>query len=164
MKRGRYSKTLKVCSPDGERIYAIITPQWDTVHVEVRFLEVVKKDKPQFAQNGVIRFTCPKEGYTETITKLTSYIESLFLKEMDKEGTVDESIYSSLGIKPQRGRDKKTFDAGQTKSFVGERDLTSVHDSARGQEHAESTGEGKRDIDLDSGGSAKAGGKDKNGD
>ena len=164
MKRGRYSRTLKVCSPDGERIYAIITPQWDTVHVEIRFLEVVKKDNPQFAQNGVIRFSCPKDGYTETIIKLTNYLESLFLKEMNEGEKVDESIYSSLGIKPQRRGNKKAFATGQTQRLVGERDLTSVHDSTRGEKHAEDSGKGKRDNDLDKGSSSQTGGKDKNGD
>jgi hypothetical protein len=156
----RYPKALKVSKPNGERIYANITPVRDAVHIEVGFLEAVQKDNPPFAQNGIIRFQVPKATYKETLGKLTSYIESLLLKELDEEEKVNEDIYSSLGIKPSSGRNKKAPKPRQTERIIGTGDSPSVHSSARGGKSSESSGSGKPSTDVDEGGNSQADGQD----
>ena len=138
---GRYTKRLKVTSPNGEPVYAVITQGLDTAHIEVRPLPVVQKDNPVFAQNGLIRFNVDKKKFKEAINGLTNYIESLFLKEMG-EGETDESIYSSLGIDRKPRGTKDASKRGAIGKSQGKRDIASLHDSARGNEPTESVRRG----------------------
>ena len=160
----RYSRTLNVSTPDGERIYAIVTQGLDTAHIEVRFLEVVKKDNPPFASNGVIRFNAPKGKIKEIYKALTNYLESLFLKELSEEGEVNEDIYSSLGIDVKSRRGKKSPKSRATREPVGERDLTGIHDSSRGDVNTESSGSGEPSSEVASGGDSQDSGETESGD
>jgi hypothetical protein len=146
---------LKVSTPEGEPIYAIITPvQQGVVHVEVRPLEVVQEDNPPFSVNGVIRFRAPTgQKFKEIMINLTNYLESLFLKDMAK----DENIYSSLGVKPQPRRNTQSHPIRQTRKPIGERDISGVHDSSGGPEQTESSGNGKPDSEVDESGNSSTG-------
>lgn len=130
-----YAKPLKVSTPEGERIYASITKVPDRVIIEVRPLEVVKEDDPPFAHNGVIRFSCKRENYSETIKILTQYLEDLFLK-----GMADESIYRGLGVKSKSRRTKKSDSSREVESDSGEGDSSSIHSGSRGDQQTESSG------------------------
>lgn len=144
----RYRRNLKVATPEGEKLYALITPVGDTVHIEVRPLEAVQKDNPPFAIGGVIRFYAPRPKYKEVLTGLTSYLESLMLKELDKEIEVDESIHTSLGVDPKRGRDKKAPKTRDSTKLIRERDIDGLHNSTRGNEQTEGVGRREQGADV----------------
>ena len=97
-----YSKPLKVSTPEGKRVVALINRTFDNVLIEIPFLEVVLKDEASFSRNGVIHINVPRKKYMETINLLTKYLEDLFLK-----GMADEDIYSSLGATPKPRRVEK---------------------------------------------------------
>jgi len=139
----RYARALKVSSPDGERIYAKIFRLKDDVIIEVNYLEVVKKDNPPFAHNGIIKMHASLEKYKETLSLLTKYLEDLFLK-----GMADEDTYSSLGAKPKSRRTKKINFGGEAKSFKGKRSPSSLYVSSRGEESTESSGRGETDSEM----------------
>lgn len=138
-----YSRLLRVATPNGERIRANIVQMGDNVRIEVRPLEVVKKDDPPFAQNGVIRFQIPSSKYKDTIATLTQYLEDLFLK-----GMADEDIYTSLGAKPKRKRTKRSRKTREIEIDQGEGDTPSVYDRTRGDEQTESAGGGDSDSEV----------------
>ena len=129
-----YARPLKVSAPDGERIYAKVFQLGDNIKIEINYLEVVKKDDPPFAHNGVITINVPRKKYSETIASLTQYLEDLFLK-----GMADENIYTSLGVKPKSRRTKKSDPGRETKRVEGKGDSPSVHISPRGDESSESS-------------------------
>lgn len=140
----RYTKRLKVSDPNGVPVYAIIRPGLNTSNVEVRYLEVVAKDNPPFANNGVIRFNVSKGKFKNAIQALTNYIETLYLKELDKGIVINEDIYTSIGIeRTKSGGNKSSIKQRGTRTFKGERDVTGLHNSARGSDDAESTVSGK---------------------
>jgi hypothetical protein len=150
----RLTKQLRVSSPDGKPVYAIVTPQMETVHIEVRYLDVVAKDDPPFSRNGVIRFTCRRlanrdqPGYKAVMNQLTQYIESLYLKEMDEENKVDENIYSSIGAKSKPRRIKKSPSKPKVERTIGTGDTSGIHSSARGEEQADAFGSRESDSDV----------------
>lgn len=134
----RYAKPLKVSDPDGNRIVAQITRVGETVLIEVPYTEVVKKDDPPFARNGVVRFSVPRQGYTETLAVLTKYYEDLFLK-----GMADEDIYTSLGAKPTKRRVKKSNPPRATIDVEGKGRDSGLHSGARGDESPKSARRGR---------------------
>lgn len=151
----KYARVLKVSSPDGKRIYAKIFRLKGDVIIEVNYLEVVKKDNPPFAHNGVIKMHASLIKYKETLNLLTKYLEDLFLK-----GMADEDTYSSLGAKPKSRRTKKINSGGEAKSFERKRSPASLHVSSRGNESTESSGRGKTDSKMAEGGDQENSGKD----
>jgi len=124
--RGIYSRTLKVSTPDGQRIIAVISRSGNKPIIEIPYLEVVKKDNPPFASNGVIRFSCEQKNYSNVIATLTQYLEDLFLKGMS-----NESVYTGLGVKPKSRRTKKSDLPGEIKGDSREGGSSSLHTSAR---------------------------------
>ena len=150
-----YARPLKVSNPEGERIYAKVFRSGDNVRIEINYLEVVKKDDPSFAHNGVITFNVPKEKYSETIKILTQYLEDLFLK-----GMADESIYTSLGAKSKLRRTKKSGSA--KKVGISERvgSTSSVHVGPRGDESPESSRRRKSESEMAESGDSENSGKD----
>lgn len=131
---GRYARPLKVSTPDGERIVARVLRHGDQAKIEVNYLEVVKKDDPPFAHNGVISFNVPVANYPKTIELLTRYLEDLFLK-----GMADEDIYTGLGAKPKPRRTAKRDSGGKTSSVEREGDSPGVHLSPRRDEQTKSS-------------------------
>ncbi len=153
--RTGYAHPLKVSNPKGERIYAKILRLGDNVRIEINYLEVVKKDDPPFAHNGVITISVSRKKYSETIATLTQYLEDLFLK-----GMADENIYTSLGAKP-KSRGIKKSDSGKKAGRVeGERDSSSVHISPRGDESSESSRGRESESEMAEGGNSEDSGKD----
>ena len=157
MRNGRYRRNLKVSTPEGERLYALITPVGATVHIEVRPLEAVQKDNPPFAVGGVIRFYVTRDKYKEVLIGLTNYLETLMLKELDKEIEIDESLHTSLGIDPKRRSNKAAPKQRDNRKAIGERDIDGLHDSTRGGEQAESSGGGQPGSNVATGSDTKAG-------
>ena len=153
--RPNYARALKVSTPEGKRIYAKIFRLKNDVIIEVNYLEVVKKDNPPFAHNGIIKMHTSLVKYKETLGLLTKYLEDLFLK-----GMADEDTYSSLGAKPKSRRTKKINSGGEAKSFKRKRSPTSLHVSSRGKESAESSGRGKADSEMAESGDSENSGKD----
>lgn len=131
----QYAKPLKVSSPDGDRIYANILSSGKDVRIEVAYLEVVKKDDPPFAHNGVITFMTTREKYQQTIIALTKYIETLFLK-----GMANEDIYTSLGAEPPVRRTKKIDTERKTGGTSGKGNTSGLHLGTRGNKSSESAG------------------------
>lgn len=135
---GRYARPLKVSTPDGERIVARVLRHGDRARIEVNYLEVVKKDDPPFAHNGVISFSVPVAKYPKVIETLTKYLEDLFLK-----GMADEDTYTSLGAKPKPRRTAKRDSGGKAASVEGEGSSAGVHLSPRRDEPPKSSWGGK---------------------
>jgi len=151
----RYARPLKVSTPDGKRIYAKIFRSGDNAKIEINYLEVVKKDDPPFAHNGMITLNVPVKKYSETLAILTQYLEDLFLK-----GMADESIYTSLGAKPKSRRIKKSDPGGEAKIFEGERNSPSVHFSSRRDESSESSRGGQSKSEVAESSDSEDSGKD----
>lgn len=131
----KYTKPLRVATPEGRRIIAFITQMDDNIRIEVPYLEVVEKDNAPFSDNGIIRFNIPRKQYAETIQILTKYIEDLFLK-----GMADEDIYRSLGAEPPTRRTPKPDTTRKIIDVEGKRDSSSLHISPRGSEPTKSVG------------------------
>jgi alpha-glucosidase (family GH31 glycosyl hydrolase) len=138
-----YQRPLKVSTPDGERVIANIT-SGALVTITVPRLDVVAKDNPLFAKDGVIRLTVKREKYQETIRVLTQYLEDLFLK-----GMADEDTYTSLGAKPERKRTTRKDTSREERTIEGERDTASVHVSTRRNESTESVGSRDTSTEVD---------------
>ena len=153
--RGSYARPLKVSTPEGKRIYAKIFRLGENIRIEINYLEVVKKDDPPFSINGVIKMRVPIIKYKNTINLLTKYLEDLFLKGMS-----DEDTYTSLGAKPKSRRFKKVNSGGETKSFEGKGDTSSLHSSTRRSESTESSRRGKTDSKMAEGSDSENSGKD----
>lgn len=140
---GRYARPLKVSTPEGERIVAKVFRYGDKVRIEINYLEVVKKDDPPFAKNGVIQINVPVKKYRDAIIALTKYLEDLFLK-----GMADEDTYTSLGAKPNPRRAKKLDSTRKASSSEREGGTSSVHLSPRRDESTESSRRGKSDSEM----------------
>lgn len=150
-----YARPLKVSSPDGKRIYAKVFRLESNVRIEINYLEVVKKDDPPFAHNGVITINVPREKYSKTIEILTRYIENLFLK-----GMADEDIYPSLGAKPKPRRTEKVDLGGKVSFAKRQGDSPSVHLSPRGSKSSESSRGGNADSEVAESSDSEDSGKD----
>ena len=157
--KNTYSRPLKVSSPEGERIIANILRFGDKVQIEIAPLEVVKKDDPPFAHNGVIRYKCTIENYRKAIDLLTKYLEDLFLK-----GMADEDTYSSLGAKPKPRRTQKIDTGRKTEKSEGKGDLASLHSRARRSESSESPRGREPGLKMAESSDKETGGKDSGGD
>lgn len=132
-----------------------VTRSGGMARIIVEKLDVVKKDNPEFAKDGVISINVPVQKYQETIGALTQYIEDLFLK-----GMADEDTYSSLRIKPKSRRAKKSDSKRETGSSEGEGRSSGVHTGARRSESSESSRRGKSDSEMAEGGDSEDSGKD----
>jgi len=117
------------------------------MRIEVDFLDVVKKDDPPFAEDGVIIFTVERKDYEETIIKLEKYLEDLFLK-----GMADEDLHRSLRIEPKSGRVKAARLSRKARSTKRKRYSAGVHSGTRGREQAESDRPGNSDAEVASSG------------
>ncbi len=157
----RSVRPLKVSTPKGERIMLHSSRSGsELVVLEVPFLEVVKKDDPPFAVNGIIRFHVKRIKYKESVDALTLYIESLFLRELGKKEEINESIYTSLGAKPNVRRTKKSDSKGNVRSGERERDLPGIHSGARREKQAESIRKRGSDTKMAEVGNPKTGADD----
>ena len=135
-------RPLKVSTPEGKRIMLhSFRSGPELVVLEVPFLEVVKKDDPPFAANGIIRFNVKRSTYSKSVEALTSYLESLFLIELGKKEEVDESLYSSLGAKPNIRRTKSSNSKGNAGVSEGKRNISSIHSGTRREKPTESVRE-----------------------
>ena len=151
----RYTRPLKVSHPDGTRVMAQVKRSGDQVRIVVEKLEEVKKDNPQFADDGIISITVPVSTYQNVLIKLTQYIEDLFLK-----GMADEDTYSSLGTKPKSRRAKKSDSKRETGSSEGEGSSSSVHTGPRRSESSEDSRRGQTDSEMAEGSDSEGGRKD----
>ena len=88
---GVNSINLKVSDTSGKRITMSVTRENGRVVMVLPFMKAVKKDKPLFAKKGIISVDVAQRDYTKTKNMITSYLESLFLKELEN-GTTDTSI------------------------------------------------------------------------
>ena len=128
-----YVHPLNVCSPEGKRVDAKITQMGSLCKIEIDFLEVVKKDNPPFAKDGVISFESDSTKHQEIIFKLEKYLEDLFLK-----GMADEDLHRSLRIESKSRRDKAARLSRKARSSKRKGNTPSVHFGARGGEQTES--------------------------
>jgi len=128
-----YIRPLNVSTPKGQRVEAKIARFDEVMQIQVDFLDVVKKDAPPFAEDGVINFAVDREEYEETIIKLEKYLEDLFLK-----GMADEDLRRSFGIELKSGRVKAARLSRKARSSKRKGYSSSVHSGSRGRESAAS--------------------------
>ena len=140
----RYKRPLKVSNLSGERIVASIATGVHKVTISIPYLECIEKDNPDFAVDGVIRFSVLKEKYQKAIFHLTKYLEDLFLKEISNEN--NSSGVSSGSI---AGRNNKKSFRRTDKKDEGERSSVGVHVSAGRNKQTKGIGGGKPDSDMD---------------
>jgi len=138
-----YVHPLNVCSPEGKRVDAKVTQMGKSCLIEVDFLEVVMKDDPPFAKDGVISFKSDSTKHQEIIFKLEKYLEDLFLK-----GMADEDLHRSLGIEPESGGIKKSRSKGKIRRASGKGNFPSVHFGSRRGESTEGDRSGDPDIEM----------------
>ncbi len=157
--RGSYFRPLKVYSPEGKQVVANILRFGDRVQIEIAPLEVVRKDDPPFAHDGLIRYTATVEKYRETIRILTRYLENLFLK-----GMADEDIYSSLGAKSKSRRTEKINIGRKAEKPKREGSVTSLHARARRAESSKSSRGRNTDVKVAESSDKEISGEDHGGD
>jgi len=138
-----YVRPLNVSTPEGRRIEAEIIRMQDQIQVVVPFLEVVKKDNPPFAKDGVIHFPVERKNYEETIIKLEKYLEDLFLK-----GMADEDLHRSLRIEPKSGRVKAARLSRKARSTKRKGSPAGLHFGTRRGEPTESDRPGNSDVEV----------------
>lgn len=129
-------KLLKVSDPKGFRIKVFVTKNNKTVTIKSDVIEVVKKDKPLFSNNGKICMNVELKNYKEAITKLTKYLEDLFLKELndnDISHSSDATKTKSVGNIEQRS-------GKNVAGIKREGCSSSVPDSARREKSTEDSG------------------------
>lgn len=124
---------LKVCDPSGKVVISKVTYLNGVATIELPFIEAVKKDNPEFAKNGVVKYTVPQRRYQKAKEGLTKYLEDLFLKELAE----DETIYPGNGGKSNPGRTKKESSSRSNEKVTGE-DSNAVRDRGRGKKQSES--------------------------
>lgn len=139
------ARLLKVSTPDGHRIMInTVRRSGDKIVIVVEYNKDVAKDNPPFSKNGIIKMTCVRKDYQQTLQKLTNYLETLFLKGLLNENTNTSSRISN----DSRGNEK------QTKPYTigvdeGKGSDTSVHVSTRGTKSTKSSGRGKSSVEVD---------------
>ncbi len=148
---------LKVCDPSGKVIIATTELSFGTVLFVVPFLEVVKKDNPEFAEEGVISFIVPQPEYAQAKKTITNYLEDLFLKELN-----NEIIHPSDGNKPLPGRSKTKSSGGNSGKTEGENDNPVCDRGGRGKQAKSERGRPQnsdvaKSSDKNSGGESKTG-------
>ena len=156
--RGSYSRPLKVCSPEGVRVVANIMRHGERVQIEIAPLEVVRKDDPPFAHDGLIRYNCTVEKYRDAIRLLTRYLEDLFLK-----GMADENIYSGLGAKSKPRRTEKIDTGRKAEKPKGEGSVASLHARARRTKSSENPRGRDTDVEVAESSDKEISGKDHGG-
>jgi hypothetical protein len=156
---GRYSRPLKVSTPEGKRIIANILQMGESNRIEIAFIEGVQKDNPPFAQNGVIRFVYEKEKHQEVISALEKYLEDIFLK-----GMADEDTYTSLGAKPKPRGVKSPSSERKIRGTERERKPDRIYSRPRRGKQTESDRGGDADSEMAESGDQGSGEQDKNGD
>jgi len=125
-------KKLKVSTPKGESITAVIKADKDVFTLSVNYLEAVEKDNPKFADKGVIRVSGPRTKYSNIIKAIEKYLEDLFLKELSNE---DTSTSDGSGL--DKRATHEIASSGKDKSTKRKGNSSSVRDSARGDESPE---------------------------
>lgn len=155
----RYTRPLKVSSPKGKRVYAQVYPSKDKCLIEINYLEVVKKDNPSFANNGIIKFTCEKIKYPQVILALEKYLEDLFLKGMS-----NENIYTSIGASPKPGRVKTKNTERKVRTTKREGSTSGVHIGSGGIKSSEDTRPRHGNIEVAESSDSSDSGEDKTGD
>lgn len=142
-----YTKLLKVSTPEGKRIPAIINRTGKKVSIGVNYLKIVERDDPPFAKRGIINISCNLSKYIQTVNLLTQYLEDLFLK-----GMTDESIYTSLGVKSKSRRTKAKNIERKIGKSERKRGSSSVQSGARRDESSKSSGRRNSDSEMAEGG------------
>lgn len=150
-----YIRPLNVSTPKGQRIEAKIARWGDIMQVDLDFLDVVLKDNPPFASEGMIHFAVERIEYEETIIKLEKYLEDLFLK-----GMADEDLHRSLRIKPKSGRDKTARLSRKARSSKRKGYSSGLHLSTRGRESTESDRSGNSNTKVAEGSDKDSGEQD----
>ena len=146
-----YKKLLKVRDKNKKQIFAKIYPGQENVQIVVDYLEQVEKDKPPFANKGIIKIQVKKTEYAQrdnegitVIDRLTKYLESLFLKEL-----ADEDSHTSHAPGNQSGGSVKKPSAGKTPGDKGKGQTSGVRNSAGGDKPAEaSAGRDGKKVDM----------------
>ncbi|MCK5609604.1 hypothetical protein KAR91_47455 [Candidatus Pacearchaeota archaeon] len=135
-------KVLRVSTPEGESVKAIVEHYDGKFNLSIGFIEAVKIDNPSFSKNGSIKVNGTISSYPKIINGITKYLEDLFLKEMK-----DEDNDSSDGNKPISTGNKKSTPARDTGKNKREGDSSSLHSSSRGDESTEKSGKRKQRKD-----------------
>ena len=137
-----YQVPLRVSDIKGNRVLAEVEYSRGVAHVTVPYIPEVAEDNPEFSRNGVIRYAVNRVDYQQSIEKLTSYLEGLFLKGMshDSSGSSVESTHNS-------GGDKESDPSGKVESAEGRSD-TSVRTRSRRRVSSESDWGRDDDTDL----------------
>ena len=79
-----YKMLLKVSTPDKVRVEATVyqlNNRQRALHLP--YLKSVEQDSPEFAKNGKIKLVYGVEKHTLVIARITKYLESLFMKELE---------------------------------------------------------------------------------
>ena len=133
-----YDLPLKVASPEGDTVVAKVK-QIDAFKnvIAIPHMEIVEKDDPEFSKKGVISIVYLRKNHREIVTKITKYLEDLFIVEMKNEG--NNSKHS--GKTNSRGS-KAVVDAGTTPKGQG-KESGSIHNSRGGHVPTPSNKRGK---------------------
>lgn len=138
-----YRVPLKVCTTKGARIIAKVSQvSGEKNRIDLPYIEAVEKDSPKFAKKGIVRIMYGRTEHKQIIETLESYLENIFLKELDSENN-----NTSKSIKSNKRRNKKPVDTSTVGKSKGE-DSDTVHNSGRRDEPTEGTGRGIKDPEL----------------
>lgn len=138
-----YRVPLKVCTTKGTRIIAKVSQvSGEKNRIDLPYIEAVEKDSPKFAKKGIVRIMYGRTEHKQIIETLESYLENIFLKELDSENN-----NTSKPIKSNKRRDKKSLNTCTTGKSKG-KDSDTIHNSGRGYESTEGTRRGIKDPEL----------------
>lgn len=139
--KNSYRKPLGVSTPEGKRIIATVTPLGKgIVKIQLPYLEAVKKDGTKNGRLGVIT---NRRNYGDAITKITRYMESLFLKEMSNDNSD-----TGKRAKNKSGRNPKYVVGVDKAKPGGERTVESIHSGSRRNHSSESNRKRKSNDNM----------------
>lgn len=145
----RRTKLLKVGNEAGERVEAEVFDYGNnSIMIRVAFIPEVLKDKPKFAKDGRIIMTVSRAKYADAILAIETYLETLFLKELND---ADVPASSGAGADSRGNEENGTGDDASKDSGKG--NTASIHSSSRRKKSAESSGRGAEAVTLDEVGS-----------
>jgi len=154
-----YKKKLRVCFPEGGLVFANVNYRNGHAIIRVDKLEIVKKDNPEFAKDGVIIADVIQKNYSKMMITIENYLESLMLKELE-----NENRSTSNGVGVRSARLKKSDTSRRLEEDTGEGENTSVHSGTRGDEYAEGSRKRKHSAPVDESGDKESGEENKEGD
>ncbi len=141
-----YDKVLRTGDSKGNRIHLKVSANGlGSVRITSNAIEAVKRDRPKFAnKDGRLILDVSVKDYPEAIIKLESYLEHLFLKELE-----NEDVHTSIGTGNDSRRNKKQVESSTVGVDEGKGNSSSVYNRPRRRKSTESIGRGDSEDSLD---------------